>query len=110
MNNLVALSSKTFPDTEADLKERDVAKQVASALVVDFAHYRGHHKVIARIAGASQKSAENWLAGDHPPSLVYFLRLLPHSPSLRRLVAMESELSPDFTRELSQLIQRHLRG
>ncbi len=110
MKHLGGLSGRTFPNCEEPLKERDVAKQVASALVVDFAHYRSHHKVIARIAGASPKSAENWLAGDHPPSLVYFLRLLPHSPSLRKLVAMESELSPDFTRELSQLIQRHLRG
>jgi len=109
MKNLGPLYSKTFPDQEADLKERDVAKQVASALVVDFAHYRGHHKVIARIAGASKKSAENWLAGDHPPSLVYFLRLLPHSPSLRKLIGMESELHPEFQRELSALIQRHIR-
>jgi hypothetical protein len=106
MKHLDSLSSRTFPDQEADL---NIAKQVASALVVDFAHYRSHHKVIARIAGASPKSAENWLAGDHPPSLVYFLRLLPHSPSLRKLVAMEADLSPDFQRELSALIQRHIR-
>lgn len=108
MKSLDALNSRTFPECEADLRERDVAKQVASALVVDFAHFRSHHKVIARIAGASPKAAENWLAGDNPPSLVFFLRLLPHSPSLRKLVAMDAELSPDFQRELSQLIQRHM--
>lgn len=110
MKHLGGLYGRTFPDSEAELKERDVAERVASALVVDFAHYRSHHKVIARIAGASPKSAENWLAGEHPPSLIYFLRLLPHSPSLRKLVAMESDLSPQFAQELSALIQRHMRG
>jgi hypothetical protein len=103
------LSDRTFADSSADVQESQVAKQVSACLVVDFAHYKGTPKVIARLAGASPQAAKNWLAGDNPPSLVSFLRLLPHSPSLRKLVAMESELSPEFTRELSALIQRHMK-
>jgi hypothetical protein len=104
-----SIAARTFVDCSAAIQESDVAKQVSACLVVDFAHYKSTPKVVARLAGASPQAAKNWLAGQHPPSLVSFLRLLPHSPSLRKLVAMESELSPDFTRELSALIQRHLR-
>lgn len=103
------MSPRTFADSSAAVQESEVAKQVSACLVVDFAHYKGTPKVIARLAGASPQAAKNWLAGDNPPSLVSFLRLLPHSPSLRKLVAMESDLSPEFTRELTALIQRHLR-
>ena len=99
-------SGRTF---EHSSTERDVAKEVATALVVDFGHYRSTHKTIASIAGASPETVKRWVAADSAPSLVFFLRLLPHSPSLRRLVAMESELSPDFTRELNDLIRRHIR-
>lgn len=99
---------RTFEHNSAVVNDRDVAKQVASALVVDFGHYRSTHKAIAQRAGVSPETVKRWVAAESAPSLVYFLRLLPHSPSLRRLVAMDSELSPDFTRELSQLIQRHI--
>ncbi len=102
-------TGRTTEHCSAAVKERDLCKQVASALIVDFGHYRSTHKVIAQRAGVSPETVKRWVAADSAPSLVYFLRLLPHSPSLRKLVAMESELSPDFTRELSQLIQRHLR-
>jgi hypothetical protein len=105
-----SIAARTFADSSADIQESDVAKQISACLVVDFAHYKGTPKVVARLAGASPQAAKNWLAGQHPPSLVSFLRLLPHSPSLRKLVAMESDLSPEFTRELNALIQRHMRG
>jgi hypothetical protein len=95
------------------LTDEQVQQEVAHRLVVDFSHYRSTHKVIARAAGASAKAAENWTAGATAPSLANFLRLLPHSPSLqamvRKLMGMDSELSPDFQRELNALIQRHIR-
>jgi hypothetical protein len=93
--------------------DREVARQVGALLVVDFGHYRSTHKVIASKAGTSPRAAEKWTAGDSAPSLPAFLRLLPHSPSLqsmcKRLMGLESELSPDFTRELNELITRHMR-
>lgn len=86
--------------------ERELAKQVSAALVVDFSHYRSTHKTIAQKAGVSPETVKRWLAADSAPSLIYFMRLLPHSPSLRRLVAMEQDLDPNFQRELAAFIQR----
>jgi hypothetical protein len=103
-------AGRTFVDRSAVVQERDVAKQVASALVVDFGHYRSTHKTIAQIAGASPETVKRWVAADSAPSLIYFLRLLPHSPSLRRLVELDADLSPEFQRELSDLIRRHMRA
>jgi hypothetical protein len=96
-------AGRTFVDRSAVVQERDVAKQVASALVVDFGHYRSTHKTIA-------ETVKRWVAADSAPSLIYFLRLLPHSPSLRRLVELDADLSPEFQRELSDLIRRHMRA
>jgi hypothetical protein len=101
--------ARTFADNSAAVQENEVAKQVADALVIDFAHYKSTPKVIARLAGASPQAAKNWLAGQHPPSLVSFLRLLPHSPSLRKLIAMEQDCDPGFQRGLIELMQRYIR-
>lgn len=101
---------RTFEHPSRPLSdERALAKQVSAALVVDFSHYRSTHKVIAKHAGASPETVKRWMAADSAPSLIYVMRLLPHSPSLRKLVAMDAELSPDFQRELAALIQRHMK-
>jgi|SRR5688572_31051050 len=102
--------TRTIPDSSAVVKdERALVKQVADALVVDFGHYKSTHKAIARIAGSSPKTAENWTAAVSAPSLIYFLRLLPHSPSLRKLIAMEQDCDPGFSRELIHLMQKYVR-
>ena len=97
MENVTAKSGRIYQER---LCERDLAKQVADALVVDFGSYKATHKRIANIAGATEKTAENWTSGMNMPHLVYFLRLLPHSPALqgvvRKLCHMESGLDPDF--------------
>lgn len=100
---------RTSEHRSAVIQERELARQVSSALIVDFGHYRSTHKTIAQHAGVSPETVKRWIAADSAPSLVYFLRLLPHSPALRKLVAMESELDPQFQRELNDLIQRHIR-
>lgn len=98
---------RTFEHSSKPLNdERELAKQVSAALVVDFSHYRSTHKVIARHAGVSQETVKRWMAADSAPSLIYFMRLLPHSPSLRKLVSMEQNLDPEFQRELAAFIQR----
>jgi hypothetical protein len=101
--------ARTFADNSAAVQENELAKKVADALVIDFTHYKGTPKVIARLAGASPQAAKNWLAGQHPPSLVSFLRLLPHSPSLRKLIAQEADLDPGFQRGLIDLMNRYIR-
>lgn len=103
------VTGRTFEHSSADVQERELAKQVATALVVDFGHYKSTHKTIAQKAKASPETVKRWLAGDNLPSFVYIMRLRPHSPSLRQLLALDSDLSPDFQRELSALIQRHIR-
>lgn len=100
---------RTFEHNSAGVQERDLAKQVASALIVDFGHYRSTHKTIAQKAGVSPETVKRWIAADSAPSLVFFMRLLPHSPSLRKLVAMESDLDPGFQRGLIDLMQRYIR-
>lgn len=103
------IPGRTFEHNSADVQERELAEQVATALVVDFGHYKSTHKTIAQKAKASPETVKRWLAGENLPSFVYIMRLRPHSPSLRRLLALENDLSPDFQRELSELIQRHIR-
>lgn len=102
------IQGRTFKHCSADIHERELAQQVATALVVDFGHYRSTHKVIAQKAKASPETVKRWLSGDNIPSFVYIMRLRPHSPALRRLLALESDLSPEFQRELSELMRRHM--
>jgi hypothetical protein len=101
--------ARTFRSPEVLNDERRLAEVVADALVVDFGHFRSTHKVIAKAAGASSKSAENWTAANTAPSLINFLRLLPHSPSLqsmvRKLMGMQADLDPDFQREFVRFMQ-----
>ena len=90
-----------------DLKDR-----FAESLHRDYGHRRSHLKLIARAAEVSPKTVEAWKAGRYLPSLDAFFRLLPKSPSLQamtRMAELESELSPEFARELNALIQRHLK-
>lgn len=105
-------NGRTFPeDLPIDrITERDLAQTVADALVVDFGDYNSKHKRIASAAGAaSEKSAENWTQGHNAPSLLYGLRLMAESPTLRkeimRLCAMEAELSPEFQTEFAKFMQ-----
>ena len=90
-----------------------VAREFADALERDHAHRRGHLKLIARTAEVAPATVKNWKLGRHVPGIDVFLRLLPVSPSLQamcaQVIAMESELSPEFQRELAALIQRHIR-
>jgi AraC-like DNA-binding protein len=102
-------TGRTSEHRSAEIQERDLAKQVADALVVDFGHYKSTHKTIAQHAGASPETVKRWVAADSAPSLVYFLRLLPHSPALqgvvRRLCKMEADLDPNFQQAFTAFMQ-----
>lgn len=93
-----------------DLNERELAATVSYALRADYGHLASSHKEIARDAGAgSPKSAENWMAGQNAPSLLYGLRLMAKSPTLRkeimRLCALEQELSPEFQEQFANFMR-----
>jgi hypothetical protein len=95
-------NGKTIQERPIDkISERDLARKVSEALVIDFGDYNSKHKRIAQAAGAaSEKSAENWTQGHNAPSLLYGLRLMAASPTLRkeimRLCAMEQDIDPEF--------------
>jgi hypothetical protein len=103
------VTGRTTEHKSAFVQERELAKEIASALVVDFGHYRSTHKTIAQRAGVSPETVKKWIAADSAPSLVYFLRLLPHSPALqavvRKLSLMESELDPHFQQAFAAFMQ-----
>ena len=104
-------NGKTIQERPIDkISERDLARKVSEALVIDFGDYNSKHKRIAEAAGAaSEKSAENWTQGHNAPSFLYGLRLMAKSPTLQkeilRLCAMEQELSPEFQEQFAKFMQ-----
>lgn len=104
-------SGRSFQERPIDkISERDLARKVSEALVVDFGDYSSKHKRIAQAAGAaSEKSAENWTQGHNAPSLLYGLRLMAKSPTLRkeimRLCNLEQELSPEFQEQFANFMR-----
>jgi len=104
-------NGKTIQERPIDkITERDLARTVSDALVIDFGDYNSKHKRIAEAAGAaSEKSAENWTQGHNAPSFLYGLRLMAKSPTLRkeimRLCALEADLSPEFQEQFAKFMQ-----
>jgi len=105
-------NDKTIRELPIDeIGERELAKRIGDALIVDFGNHKATNKEVAKKAGSpSVKTAENWTAGNNPPSLLYFLRLYAKSPALqaevRRLTAMEAGIDPNFQREFARFMQR----
>jgi hypothetical protein len=104
----------TNPRTKADFPEwlkdkRQIAKEVRLALVSDFDHLRAPRKEIARHAGCSHRTVEAWTDPELPtvPGLEHFLRLIPRSPSIQKLLLQLMTLDPDqhveYARVLSEL-------
>jgi hypothetical protein len=85
--------------------KRAITREVASALKQDFRHRPSHLKVIARHAEASPRTVEAWTDELSLPGLEYFLRLVPHSPSIQKLVLRLMTLSPDSDPEYFRALQ-----
>ena len=98
----------------SNLTNDTVAEVLRVALQQDFGQQRHAAKRIARAAGASERSAENWLAGREIPGGVNLLRLALCSPSLaaevRRIITMEAEHDPDTERAISAAVQAYLQA
>lgn len=71
-------------------------------------------KKIARLADTNVRTAENWLYGHNTPDLLHALRLMAKVPGLagemRRLMAMESDLDPEFERDFHKLVETFTRA
>jgi hypothetical protein len=94
------------------INDREFARIVSDALWQHYGPMKSTAKRIANDCGASVGTARNWLDALCPPSSVYLKRLEAKVPRLaaemRRLTALEADLNPDFQRELSELVRRHM--
>lgn len=66
---------------------------------------------VQQIAGVDRKTAAAWYRGKSPPQSEHLLTLARAIPELkgevRRILHMESDLDPEFTREMTALLQRY---
>jgi hypothetical protein len=87
---------RTKQDYATDLKDSvAIKKQVKLALVSDTKHLRCPNKQIARHAQCSPRTVEAWMEERSLPGLECFLRLVPHSPSLQKMLLHLMSFDPD---------------
>jgi hypothetical protein len=95
------------------LDEDSFTELFQAALENDYGNLKSKHKEIARHAGAaSHKTAEAWTQGISLPGFYRGLKLAAKSPSLAkevvRLIAMESQIDPEFQRDLVAFMQQRM--
>lgn len=100
------LRTDTLDSTEA------VTARFAELLRETFGADRHAVKRIARTAGSSLRTAENWYEGRNAPGLLHFLRLARDVLELKKEVArvldLEADLDPMLERHMSALAQAYL--
>lgn len=113
MENSKRSKPKTFGQLPIDrMTDHDVANVVADALGADYGEFKSTAKRIANDAGASEKTAGNWVGAMNTPCLLHFLRLYARSPQLqaevRRLTAAEADLDAGLGPDLARFVQTAL--
>lgn len=90
------------------LSQNDLASTIGETLRRVFGTERHASKKLAQITGASNRSAENWIAGENAPDAFHLLRLMATVPELaseiRRLTAM-TDADPEFARDFMRAMQ-----
>lgn len=90
------------------LSQNDLASTIGETLRRVFGTERHASKKLAQITGASNRSAENWIAGENAPDAFHLLRLMATVPELasevRRLTAM-GDADPEFLRDFTRAMQ-----
>lgn len=90
------------------LTQNDLASTIGETLRRVFGTERHASKKLAQITGASNRSAENWIAGENAPDAFHLLRLMATVPELaseiRRLTAM-TDADPEFARDFMRAMQ-----
>ena len=98
----------TFHAPVMALSQNDLASTIGETLRRAFGTERHAVKKLARITGASNRSAENWINGENSPDAYYLLRLMAAVPELasevRRLTAM-TDADPEFARDFMRAMQ-----
>lgn len=95
------------------MPQNAVAARFGEVLRVAFGRERHAVKRLAQTAGASNRTAENWLRGENAPDALYLLRLMATVPEfageVRRLTAMEAMHDPEFHRDFQRAMQTFAR-
>jgi hypothetical protein len=82
--------------TTAWLKDVPAIKQrFSAALKADHGHKHSHLKLIAKESGASPRTVEKWTQAQYLPGLEHFLRLIPKSPAIQKMLAELMTLDAD---------------
>lgn len=112
MANPADAITRTKADSTDWLKDnRRIAKEVRLALVSDFDHLRAPRKEIAKHAQCSHRTVEAWTDPELPtvPGLPHFLRLVPRSPSIQklliRLMTLDADIDPEHQRAFMDLVR-----
>ncbi|GAB0118758.1 hypothetical protein [Acidisoma sp. 7E03] len=71
----------------------DITEIITEALQKHYGPMRCGRKIVARIAGASHRTADNWFSG----------RNAPKGPELIRLMAANEELTDEIMRMVQEL-------
>lgn len=114
MHKSSCTTTRTIHDRTAPLRDRrQIAAEVARCLKTDFHDRKSRNKEIARKAESSPRTVEAWTDGTNLPGLEYFLRLVPDSPSLQkmlmRLMSFDADTDPEYHRafiEFMNAVQR----
>lgn len=90
------------------LSQNDLASTIGETLRRVFGPERHASKKLAQITGASNRSAEKWIAGENAPDAFHLLRLMATVPEMaseiRRLTAM-TDGDPEFARDFMRAMQ-----
>jgi hypothetical protein len=83
-----------------------IKRRFADALKEDHGHKHSHLKLIAREAGASPRTVEKWTGAQYLPGLEHFLRLVPTSPAIQKMLAELMTLDADTDPRHGVLLQQ----
>jgi hypothetical protein len=72
-----------------------IKARLADALEQDHGHKHSHLKLIARETGASPRTVEKWKDAQYLMGVEHFLRLIPSSPAIQKMLAELMTLDPD---------------
>lgn len=108
-NNRAAAMNRTA----LQIDQGEFTERIRSALVIEFGAHKDAVKLVARAADAGTRAAKNWLRGDNAPDGLHLMRLAQAVPrvgsEVRRLMGMQSDLDPEFERDLHALFQSYAR-
>ncbi len=97
-----------MPATARSLTRNDLNQRTAQVLRVVFGGLASPAKQLAAKAGASERTAVNWLDGKSSPDFLYALRLMETVPEfaaeVRRLTAMVGDIDPEFQRDFLKAV------